>query len=173
MTVLIRGERPRRSLRLTALAVTLCVTSALSTGLAPAPARADDDASTLERSLGVLLGSVDGALIARAATIRQERTPGLALVYAGAIGGGAILGYAVSDHEDALVAMGLVLIPLAVLNWALPPLNQLGGEPHARAAGGHLSGETLAGDVLRRVALGLIPQPARDGVRIRPLVLRF
>jgi hypothetical protein len=160
----------------------------MATNLVP-PARADDDPTTGERVLGTFLGSIDGALIARAATIRNERTPALALIYAGAVGGGAALGYALAGDEDAMTAMGILLIPLAVLNWVLPPpshqldaATDVSGFDRMRACSAGAARpqrleqayETAAGPGWWESALlNLLPRPATGGIKVAPLQARF
>jgi hypothetical protein len=135
----------------------------LASLLAPnlaATARADD-VSDGRRILGTTLGSLDGALLARAVTMREERTPVLAMLYAAAVGGGAVIGYASADSDNALRTMGIVMIPLVILNVALP---------RANISAAPAQPMPWWGDAL----LGCTPiRGGADGWRVSPVQIRF
>jgi CheY-like chemotaxis protein len=119
-----------------------------------------DDVSTARRVLGTALGSVDGALIARAVTLNEERTPVLAGLYLGAVAGGGAIGYAVADSDDALKAMAIAMIPLIVVNIALPRTSLRAAEEEPVAS-------------WKELAIRCVPAPAADGWRASPIHIRF
>lgn len=153
----------------------------------PAAARAgDDDPSTARRILGTTLGSVDGALLARAVTLNEERTWAVSVLYLAAVGGGAGIGYAAAGNDGTLTAMGILLIPLVILNIALPATNRFdapGAPGAARSASAAAAAAAAtaaasaaragAGSWWKRSLLGSVPQPARGGVRVTPLRIGF
>lgn len=129
----------------------------------PAPAAAaddKDDVSTGRRFLGTAAGSIDGALVARAMTLNERRTPMILLAYGVAVGAGAGIGYSLADNDKALTTMGILFIPLLVVNLALPRTNraELGEAPEGWWA-----------EALLRCA----PEPGPGGLRVAPLRLRL
>ena len=107
----------------------------------PIPASADDDVSTGRRALGTALGSVDGALVARAFTLNEQRTPRTLIAYGVAVGAGAGIGYATADSDDALsqsLVRGDGSVEQLIYGLALLPAGRLpqeGGSCRSSSAG--------------------------------------
>ena len=153
------------SIRRTLVALPLALALALALLQAfPGPAAAatdgGDDVSTGRRLLGTAAGSIDGALAARAMTLNERRTPMILLAYGVAVGAGAGIGYSVADNDKALTTMGILFIPLLVVNLALPRTNraEVGEAPAAWWMG-----------ALARCA----PRPGPEGLRMAPVQLRM
>jgi hypothetical protein len=135
----------------------------------------DDEVSTWRRVLGTSLGSINGALVARVATITYERSATLALIYAGAVGGGAAIGYATAGSDAALTTMGILMIPLVVVNVVMPPPNRdLEGGLSLPMAAVEIGGpERFDSNRWLSSVLGAMPRPAPGGAQVVGLSVRF
>jgi hypothetical protein len=149
------------SVHRTILALTLAL--GLFQALPAAAADDKDDVSTGRRFLGTAAGSIDGALAARAMTLNERRTPMILLAYGVAVGAGAGIGYSLADNDKALTTMGILFIPLLVVNLALPRTNR------AELAGMEAGPAAWWEGALVRCA----PEPAPGGLRVAPFRLRM